>query len=565
MKDYYKILGVKREASEEEIRARWAELTKRYHPDTGGTEAGDEKIRGINEAYEILKDESARSQYDYERDLTSSVIRKHQRQERRTNLWKIIVVPGLGILVLFFVGFFLSRLVRFPALPRTVAKTEVLHEKDKGSEKESRLQTPSVKIDSKIQEKTQVPGEIEKRVLPPEKEVKVTPQESREMASLSLRKSPSEVAQEPEQKKEAKKESESKGKVAPPVVMKSERPPTKEVLKDVPKETPKPVVKETPKEAMKEIPKPAAREISKEVSKETPKRVAGEISKEVPKETPKPVAKEIPKEIKETPKPVAKEISREVPKEPPKPVASEIPKEVKEIPRPVVKEIPKDVLEETPKPVVKEIPKEIPGEVPKEVPKEIPKQVAKEIPKEVPKEVKEIPKEAREKVPEQIVKEVPKESRREAPKEAVRVGLHPGEKLTIWREEEKTASPLANQEEVKQFFSNYVDRYNQKDVAGFLSLFSPEAVQNQTDRLEAIKSIYTRFIEKSEELRYQLEGMTTKIYQQRIDVRGRFRVDQKLKKDGKEKVWKGNIRWVLVKEEGRLKIISLDYQNDKVP
>ena len=33
MKDYYKILGVEEEASEEEIRARWIELTKRYHPD----------------------------------------------------------------------------------------------------------------------------------------------------------------------------------------------------------------------------------------------------------------------------------------------------------------------------------------------------------------------------------------------------------------------------------------------------------------------------------------------------------------------------------------------------
>jgi hypothetical protein len=59
--------------------------------------------------------------------------------------------------------------------------------------------------------------------------------------------------------------------------------------------------------------------------------------------------------------------------------------------------------------------------------------------------------------------------------------------------------------------------------------------------------------------------MKIEIYPNRVDVKARFRMDQKLRKDGEEKVWKGNIRWVLVKEEGRLKIISLDYQNEESP
>ena len=112
---------------------------------------------------------------------------------------------------------------------------------------------------------------------------------------------------------------------------------------------------------------------------------------------------------------------------------------------------------------------------------------------------------------------------------------------------------------MEQFFSNYVDRYNRKDVDGFLSFFSSKAIQNQTDGLEAIGNLYTKFINQSEELQYQIEGMKIEIYQHRVDVKARFRVDQKLKKDGEKKVWKGNIRWVLVKEEGRLKISSLDY------
>ena len=49
MKDYYKILGVEEEASGEEIRARWIELTKRYHPDLSKKSDAEENIKKINE------------------------------------------------------------------------------------------------------------------------------------------------------------------------------------------------------------------------------------------------------------------------------------------------------------------------------------------------------------------------------------------------------------------------------------------------------------------------------------------------------------------------------------
>jgi len=124
---------------------------------------------------------------------------------------------------------------------------------------------------------------------------------------------------------------------------------------------------------------------------------------------------------------------------------------------------------------------------------------------------------------------------------------------------------LAKEEEVKQFFSNYIDRYHQKDIGGFLSFFSSKAVQNQKDGLEGIRSIYTKFFDESRELRYQVEDMRTEIYQNRVEVKARFRVDQTLKKPKMEKVWSGNIRWVLGREDGVLKILSLDYQNEKSP
>ena len=61
-KDYYKILGVERSASEDEIKKAYRKLAHKYHPDKSG---GDEKkFKEINEAYQILSDKQKRTQYD---------------------------------------------------------------------------------------------------------------------------------------------------------------------------------------------------------------------------------------------------------------------------------------------------------------------------------------------------------------------------------------------------------------------------------------------------------------------------------------------------------------------
>ena len=123
--------------------------------------------------------------------------------------------------------------------------------------------------------------------------------------------------------------------------------------------------------------------------------------------------------------------------------------------------------------------------------------------------------------------------------------------------------PLAGEREVEEFFSSYIRRYNRKDLDGFLSFFSSKAVQNQKHGIKQIKNIYSKFFDESQELRYQIERMKTEIDQNRLDVKARFRVVQTLKKSREEKVWSGDIHWVLGKEDGVLKILSLDYENDK--
>src|SRR5574344_2975741 len=63
-KDYYEILGVKRESTEAEIKSAYRKLTKKYHPDVNKTPEAESKFKDINEAYEVLSDKEKRSRYD---------------------------------------------------------------------------------------------------------------------------------------------------------------------------------------------------------------------------------------------------------------------------------------------------------------------------------------------------------------------------------------------------------------------------------------------------------------------------------------------------------------------
>ena len=63
-KDYYRLLGVPRDASQETIQQAFRQLARKYHPDLNKSFLAEEKFKGINEAYEVLRDPYKRKQYD---------------------------------------------------------------------------------------------------------------------------------------------------------------------------------------------------------------------------------------------------------------------------------------------------------------------------------------------------------------------------------------------------------------------------------------------------------------------------------------------------------------------
>ncbi len=64
-KDFYTVLGVKRDASEKEVRSAYRKLARKHHPDVNpGDKAAEATFKGINNAYEVLSDADKRRKYD---------------------------------------------------------------------------------------------------------------------------------------------------------------------------------------------------------------------------------------------------------------------------------------------------------------------------------------------------------------------------------------------------------------------------------------------------------------------------------------------------------------------
>src|SRR6202165_1506144 len=85
-KDYYKILGVDKKATEKEIRQAYRKLARQHHPDVNpGDKQAEAKFKEINEAYQVLNDPEKRAKYDQVLDL-----------RRRGGGWEELLRRGTG-------------------------------------------------------------------------------------------------------------------------------------------------------------------------------------------------------------------------------------------------------------------------------------------------------------------------------------------------------------------------------------------------------------------------------------------------------------------------------------
>ena len=63
-RDYYEVLGIPKNASDDEIKKSFRSLARQYHPDVNKNADAVEKFKEINEAYQVLSDPQKRAAYD---------------------------------------------------------------------------------------------------------------------------------------------------------------------------------------------------------------------------------------------------------------------------------------------------------------------------------------------------------------------------------------------------------------------------------------------------------------------------------------------------------------------
>lgn len=67
--NYYKVLGISEKANQNDIKKAFRTLAKKYHPDS--TKGKEEQFKEINEAYQVLSDESIKQEYDQVRSANT--------------------------------------------------------------------------------------------------------------------------------------------------------------------------------------------------------------------------------------------------------------------------------------------------------------------------------------------------------------------------------------------------------------------------------------------------------------------------------------------------------------
>jgi hypothetical protein len=122
--------------------------------------------------------------------------------------------------------------------------------------------------------------------------------------------------------------------------------------------------------------------------------------------------------------------------------------------------------------------------------------------------------------------------------------------------------PVITETEARRFIDEYIDQYIRMDIDAFMALFSRGAIENRMLTYPDIRDVYRMTFDNSESLKYDLEVSTIQIFKDGAAVTGRYEVIQALKRSPYRKVYKGNIQWDLIREDGVLKIKEINYGRD---
>jgi DnaJ homolog subfamily C member 25 len=132
----YEVLGIKRDASTSQLRRAYRKLTLKYHPDKNPEESAKEEFRKVVNAYEVLKDEESRKDYDYVLDHPEEYYRNlyryySYRYPKQANVY--VVVGGFFLAISLFHWYYwqwyhnlmMSRLLETPEVQRRIHQLSI--------------------------------------------------------------------------------------------------------------------------------------------------------------------------------------------------------------------------------------------------------------------------------------------------------------------------------------------------------------------------------------------------------------------------------------------------------
>jgi hypothetical protein len=114
------------------------------------------------------------------------------------------------------------------------------------------------------------------------------------------------------------------------------------------------------------------------------------------------------------------------------------------------------------------------------------------------------------------------------------------------------------EKEVRQFIDEYLTRFMTMEVDPLMALFSKDAIENRVLPYADIKAAYTRVTATSKSVSCKFKIYSIKTYEQRAFVAGHYEAVQYFV-DGFVKIFEGDIQWVLVREDGVLRIKEVNY------
>ena len=121
------------------------------------------------------------------------------------------------------------------------------------------------------------------------------------------------------------------------------------------------------------------------------------------------------------------------------------------------------------------------------------------------------------------------------------------------------AAEVIPEAEIRQTIDQYVDRFKAMDLDLFMKVFSKRAIQNRMYPYADMVEAYDRMFKNTNQFLYFLNILGIQSYTNSAFVNGYYEIIQTTKPDNEFKVYKGNIQWELVREEGGLKILRLNH------